>query len=53
MKLQLALISSIACLTLAGCAGSYPEKVVTKGPLICEANDVCPELAMRWNEEKA
>lgn len=52
MKLQLALISSIACLTLAGCAGSYPEKVVTKGPLICEANEVCPELAMRWNEEK-
>ena len=51
MKLQFALISSIACLTLAGCAGSYPERVVTKGPLICEANEICPELAMRWNEE--
>lgn len=52
MKLQLALISSIACLSLVGCAGSYPERVVTKGPLLCQANEICPELSMRWNEEK-
>lgn len=51
MKLQFAVISSLACLTLAGCAGSYPERVVTKGPLICEANEVCPELSMRWKDE--
>jgi len=51
MKLQLALISSLTCLTLVGCAGSYPERVVTKGPLICETNEVCPELSMRWKDE--
>ncbi len=51
MKFQLALISSLACVTLVGCAGSYPERVVTKGPLICEANEVCPELSMRWKDE--
>lgn len=51
MKLQLALISSLTCLALVGCAGSYPERVVTKGPLICEANEVCPELSMRWKDE--
>ncbi|TCM68366.1 hypothetical protein EC844_10569 [Acinetobacter calcoaceticus] len=50
MKIKLALISSLALLT--ACAGSYPERVVTKGPLICEANEVCPELAMRWVDEK-
>ena len=51
MKLQLALISSLACLTLAGCAGSYPDRVETKGLLICEANEICPELSVRWKEE--
>lgn len=50
MKIQIALLSSFLLLT--GCAGSYPERVVTKGPLICEANEVCPELAMRWNDEQ-
>lgn len=52
MKLQIALISSLACLSFVGCAGSYPERVVTKGPLICEVNEVCPELSMRWNNEQ-
>lgn len=50
MKTQLALVSALVLLT--GCAGSYPERVVTKGPLICAADEVCPELALRWNEEK-
>ena len=50
MKLQLALVATVALFT--GCAGSYPERVVTKGPLICEAAEVCPELAMRWIDEK-
>ncbi len=49
MKTQLLLISTLALLT--GCAGSYPERVVTKGPLICASNEICPELAVRWNEE--
>lgn len=49
MKIQVALISTLVILT--GCASSNPVKVVTKGPLICETNEVCPELAMRWNEE--
>ena len=51
MKFQLSLISSLACLALVGCAGSYPERVVTKGPLICAPNEVCPELSMRWKDE--
>lgn len=50
MKIQLALLSSVLLLT--ACATPNSLKVVTKGPLICEANEVCPELAMRWNEEK-
>lgn len=50
MKLKFAFLSTMV--VLAGCAGAYPERVVTKGPLICAANEVCPELAMRWNEEK-
>lgn len=50
MKLQLALVATFALFT--GCAGSYPERVVTKGPLICETGEICPELAMRWNDEK-
>lgn len=50
MKLQLACVATVALLT--GCAGSYPERVVTKGPLICETGDVCPELAVRWIDEK-
>ena len=50
MKIQLALLST--ALLLTACATSNPLKVVTKGPLICESNEVCPELAMRWNEEK-
>lgn len=50
MKLQFALVATVALLT--GCAGSYPERVVTKGPLICDATEVCPELAMRWIDEK-
>ncbi|OTG82846.1 hypothetical protein [Acinetobacter sp. ANC 4648] len=49
MKIQIALISAFVILT--GCASSQPLKVITKGPLICEADEVCPELAMRWNEE--
>lgn len=52
MKIQLALTSALALL-LSACAGSYPEqRVVTKGPLICAADEVCPEIAMRWNDEK-
>lgn len=50
MKLQLALLSSV--LFLSACAGSYSERVVTKGPLICQANEVCPELSARWIEDK-
>lgn len=50
MKIQLALISSLALLT--ACAGSYPERVVTKGPLICAADEICPELSMRWIDDK-
>ena len=49
MKTQLLLISTLALLT--ACAGSYPERVVTKGPLLCASNEICPELAVRWNEE--
>lgn len=50
MKIKLALISSIVLLT--GCVASLPERVVTKGPLICQANEICPELSMLWNDEK-
>lgn len=50
MKTQLALISALVLMT--GCAGSYPERVVTKGPLICTADQVCPQLALGWNEEE-
>ena len=50
MKIQLAFLSSVLLLT--ACATPNSLKVVTKGPLICETNEVCPELAMRWNEEK-
>lgn len=50
MKLQLALLSSV--LFLSACAGSYSERVVTKGPLICQADEVCPELSARWIEDK-
>lgn len=50
MKIKLALISALVVLT--GCAGSYPERVVTKGPLICATDEICPELALRWNDEK-
>lgn len=49
MKIQLALIS--AAILMTACAGSAPERIVTKGPLICSANEVCPELAIRWKEE--
>ncbi len=49
MKNQFFLISTVAL--LSACAGSYPERVVTKGPLICASNEICPELALRWNEE--
>ena len=49
MKTQLFLIATLTLLT--ACAGSYPERVVTKGPLICASNEICPELAVRWNEE--
>lgn len=51
MKIQLALTSTLVLL-LSACAGSYPERVVTKGPLICAADEVCPEIAMRWNDEQ-
>lgn len=52
MKIQLALTSALA-LILSACATSHPEqRVVTKGPLICAADEVCPEIAMRWNDEK-
>ena len=50
MKLQLALLSTAVFLT--ACVSNYPVKIVTKGPLICAANEVCPELAMRWIDEK-
>jgi starvation-inducible outer membrane lipoprotein len=50
MKTQLAIISAL--LVLTGCAGSYPERIVTKGPLICNSDEICPELALRWNDEK-
>lgn len=50
MKIKLALIASIVLLT--GCVATLPERVVTKGPLLCQADEICPELAMRWNEEK-
>lgn len=49
MKTQIALISS--ALLLTACAGNVPQKVVTKGPLICNASEICPELSMRWDEE--
>ena len=49
MKTQLALLS--VAILMTACAGSYPERVVTKGPLICSSNEVCPELAIRWKEE--
>lgn len=49
MKIQLALISSVLFLT--ACAGHVPERIVTKGPLICAANEVCPQLSVRWKEE--
>ena len=49
MKTQLFLISTLALLT--AWAGSYPDRVVTKGPLICLSNEICPELSVRWNEE--
>lgn len=49
MKTHLLLISSF--LLLGGCVSNMPDRVVTKGPLICAANEVCPELAVRWNEE--
>ena len=49
MKTHLALISSL--LILGGCVSHVPDRVVTKGPLICSTGEVCPELALRWNEE--
>ena len=49
MKTHLALISSI--LFLSGCAGTVSERIVTKGPLICEAGEICPELAIGWKEQ--
>lgn len=49
MKTQLLLISTVVL--LSACAGSYPERVVTKGPLICTPDEICPDLAIRWNEQ--
>lgn len=49
MKTHLALISSVLLLT--ACAGQVSERVVTKGPLICTSDEICPELSMRWKEE--
>ncbi len=49
MKIQYALLGSLILLT--GCAGSYPEKIVAKGPLICASGDICPNLSARWNQE--
>lgn len=52
MKFQIALSSALALL-LSACATSHLEqRVVTKGPLICAADEVCPEIAMRWNDEQ-
>ncbi|AOA58688.1 hypothetical protein [Acinetobacter larvae] len=51
MKLQLAMLATLTAL-LSACAGSYPERVVAKGPLICAVDEVCPELSLGWNEEK-
>lgn len=50
MKIHLVLISSLAF--LAGCVNNPPDRIVTKGPLICVDHEVCPELAMRWNEQE-
>lgn len=52
MKIQFALIS--AALLMTACAGTptTSPKVVTKGPLICETGAVCPELAMKWNDDQ-
>lgn len=49
-KNSLALIT--ATLLLSACATSVPERVVTKGPLICNEHEICPELSIRWIEEK-
>lgn len=49
MKTHLALISS--ALLLTACAGQVSERIVTKGPLICNAEEICPELSLRWKEE--
>ena len=49
MKIQLALITSF--LILSGCVNNPADRIVTKGPLICAADEVCPELSLRWNEE--
>lgn len=50
MKFKLALLSTAIFLT--ACAGSQPERVVTKGPLICAADEICPNLSIGWIEDK-
>ena len=40
-----------ATLFLVGCASSQPTKMVAKGPLICAENEVCPELAVKWDKD--
>lgn len=40
-----------ATLILVGCATSQPVKMVTKGPLICAENEICPELSVKWDKE--
>ncbi|NHB57437.1 hypothetical protein [Acinetobacter shaoyimingii] len=49
-KFSLTLIT--ATILLSACATSAPERIVTKGPLICSEHEVCPELSIRWIEEK-
>jgi hypothetical protein len=51
MKIKLVLISAVVGL-FSGCVTHQAERIVTKGPLICAPQEVCPELAMRWNNEE-
>lgn len=50
MKLKLALLST--AIFLSACAGSHSERIVTKGPLICAADEICPDLSIGWIEDK-
>lgn len=49
MKTTLALIGTLFILT--SCAQHPTKYIVTKGPLICNTEEVCPELSFRWLEQ--